>query len=417
MLKSVLQLLHVYSSDVKLITRDVRLYIVALALVWFNFQVSSLILNLYLRSQGYAESEIGWVNSTLAIGLSIMVLPSSFILNRIQVRLLLQISIILFALFSFFTWTVHPYWAILTFAALSGTMLAAIRVTTGPFFMSNSAPQERATVFSFSSAADVLAGVLAFTIAGKLATLVEAWIGDIVIAYRYALYMGSIVGLTAIIPLHMIKKQVTLSGAGNTALTWQQLKNSHRLYVRIVLLGACVGLSAGIIIPFLNLFVSDKFGIHSDTIGWLFTFATAAGFVGALTGPIFVRLVGLIRTLSAINIISIPFIIAMAHSDAMPVVFISIVIRSGIMGMSFPLTTNLCLEQCRPNQRGLVNAVTLFSINFSWMAAMAAGGYLIEDFGYKSAFYVMIVLSIAASISYHVFFRRPEQTYPTSYAE
>ncbi|UCE25588.1 MAG: MFS transporter [Candidatus Zixiibacteriota bacterium] len=392
-----------------MISRNVWLYIVALALVWFNFQVSTLILNLYLRSQGYAESEIGWVNSTLAAGLSVMVLPSALILSRIHIRPLMQISIILFAVFSFSMWTVHPYWAILGLGTLSGTMLATIRVTAGPFFMSNSSRRERAAVFSFSSAADVLAGVFAFAVAGKLATLAETWIGDAVVAYRYTLYMGSIVGLTAIIPILRLKKPVILSGASGSDLSWRQLKNGCRLYSRVILLGMCVGLSAGVIIPFLNLFLSDKFGVHPGTIGWLFTFATAAGFVGAMMGPIFVRRAGLSDTLVAINILSIPFIIIMTHSNAIAVVSISIIIRSGIMGMSFPLTTNLCLEQCRPHQRGLVNAVTLFSINFSWMAAMVVGGYLIENLGYEFAFYVMIVLTIAAAISYYVFFKKPEQ--------
>ena len=170
-----------------------------------------------------------------------------------------------------------------------------------------------------------------------------------------------------------------------------------------------MGLSAGIIIPFLNLFVSDKFSLHSDTIGWLFALATAATFIGAMTGPILVRATGLIRTLIAINILSIPFIIIMAYSNVLVIMSIAVIIRSGIMGMSFPLTTNLCLERCRANERGLVNAVTLLSINFSWMIAMAVGGYLIENCGYTFTFNIMIVLCFATALSYYLCFKKPEQ--------
>ena len=409
MLKFVPQHICIYLSDARMISRNVWLYIIALALVWFNFQVSSLILNLYLRAQGYVESEVGLVNSALALGFSIMVLPSAFVMNRVRFGTLMQISIVLFSVFSFSMWTVHPYWAILGLAILSGTMLAAIRVTVGPYFMSNSTHRERATIFSFSSAADVLAGVIALAVAGKLATLIEMWVGDVVVAYRYTLYMGSVVSLLAIIPIRALKKPATLSEANSIGLHWQQLRKGWRLYARIFLLGTCVGLSAGIIIPFLNLFVSDKFSLHSDTIGWLFALATAATFIGAMTGPVLVRSTGLVRTLIIINILSIPFIIIMAYSNDLAIVFIAIIIRSGIMGMSFPLTTNLCLEQCHPYERGLVNAVTLFSINFSWMIAMAIGGYLIEDFGYAFTFGIMIVLCIATAISYYVCFRAPEQ--------
>jgi MFS family permease len=409
LLKFIPQHLRVYLSDARMISRSVWTYIIALALVWFNFQVFSLILNLYLRALGYVESEIGWVNSSLALGFSIMVLPSALVMSRIRFGPLMQTSIILFAAFSFSMCTVHSYWAVLGLAVLSGTMLATIRVTAGPFFMCNSTPRERATIFSFSSSADVLAGVIAFAVAGKLATLIEMWVGDVVVAYRYTLYMGSVVSLLAIIPMRVLKKPATLSEANSISLHWQQLRKGWRLYAPVFLTGMCVGLSAGIIIPFLNLFVSDKFSLHSDTIGWLFALATAATFIGAMTGPILVRATGLIRTLMAINIVSIPFIIVMAYSNVLAIVAIAIIIRSGIMGMSFPLTTNLCLEQCRPYERGLVNAVVLFSINFSWMIAMTVGGYLIENCGYTFTFDIMIVLCLATALSYYLSFKKPEQ--------
>jgi len=401
--------LRAYLADAKLISRDLWLYILALALVWFNFEVFSLILNLYLQSQGYGTSEIGWVNSLFAWGLSIMVLPSAFIMSRVRFGLLVQTSIVLFALFSVAMCTVSPFWAILGLALLSGTMLAAIRVTAGPFFMCNASSRERATVFSFSSAADVFAGVVAFAAAGKLAMLIDKWVGDIVVSYRYTMYIGSIVSLLALIPVVALKQARPLADEHTRGASWQQLRTRWRLYGRILLLGSCVGLSAGIIIPFLNLFISERFGLHSDVIGWLFAVATLATFIGAMAGPIVVRSIGLTGTLIAIHIAAIPFIAIMAYSNNLGVVFTAVIIRCGIMGMSFPLISNFCLELCRPDERGVVNAVTLFSINFSWMIAMAIGGYLIEGFGYTFTFNVMIVLYIATVLVLFTCFAKAER--------
>lgn len=401
--------LGAYLSDARMISRDVWLYIFALALVWFNFQVFSLILNLYLQAQGYVTSEIGWVNSLFAWGLSIMVLPSAFVMSRVRFGLLVRTSIILFALFSVAMCTVSPFWAVLGFAVLSGTMLAAIRVTAGPFFMCNASSRERATVFSFSSAADVFAGVVAFAVAGKLAMLIDKWVGDIVVSYRYTLYMGSIVSLLALIPLLALKQARPPSDTDSRGVTWRQLRTRWPLYRRILLLGSCVGLSAGVILPFLNLFVSDQFGADSDVIGWLFAAATLATFIGAMAGPIVVRSIGLTGTLIAIHIASIPFIVVMAYASHPGTVFTAVIIRCGIMGMSFPLVSNFCLELCRPDERGAVNGLTLFSINFSWMIAMAIGGYLIEGFGYTFTFNVMIVLYIATALVLFACFGKAER--------
>jgi len=402
------QQLRTYLSDARLISRNVWLYIFALALVWFNFQVSSLILNLYLQAQGYANSEIGWVNSLFAWGFAIMVLPAAFVMSRVRFGPLMHTSTILFAVFSMAMYTVYPFWAILGLAILSGTMLATIRAMAGPFFMCNATSRERATVFSFSSAADVLAGVVAFALAGKLAMLIDTWVGDIVVGYRYTLYMGSLVSLLAIIPIAGLKRPTTPSDANSRGVTWRQLRIRWRLYYRIFLLGSCVGLSAGIILPFLNLFISDQFGIHSDAIGWLFAVATAATFIGAMAGPILVRSIGLTATLIAIHILSIPLVAVMAYSNNLAIVSVSIIIRAGIMGMSFPLISNFCLELCRPGERAMVNAVTLFSINFSWMVAMAIGGYLIQDLGYTVTFNVMIVLYIATVLIFFACFGKAE---------
>jgi MFS family permease len=386
-----------------MISRNAWLYIAALAFVWFNFQVIALILNLYLRDLGYSESHIGWVNSSLAAGFAFMVLPSAVVLSRVRLKPLMQTSIVLFSVFSIAMVSVQPFWAIIGLAVLAGTMLAAVRVTVGPFFMSNSTGKERATLFSFSSAADVLAGVIAFAGAGKLAAVIQTWLNDSITAYRYTLYVGAAVSLLALIPIRMLDKPMASTVAGN-GLRWQRMTDRWRLYLRIWIAGTCVGLSAGVVVPFLNLFLSDRFGLSSDAIGMLLAIATAATFMGAMMGPVFVRSLGLVRTLVVIHAVSLPMIATTAYSGMLVVVSAAIVLRSALMGMSFPLVTNFFLEICRPEQRGIVNAVGLFSINSSWMASMAIGGYLIEGPGYTTAFNAMLVLYVVTALVFLTFF-------------
>jgi predicted MFS family arabinose efflux permease len=398
-----------YVSELKMFSRNARLYLTGIFLVWLNFQVFMLLFNLYLRELGYVEGDIGWINSSRAIGMSVMALPAAWVISRIRLKPVLLVGCLLLTLFSFAMCTFDLFFVIFSFSVLSGAMLAAIRVAAGPFFMRNSTRKERTLLFSAAFAVHVLAGMAASGGAGEMVTAFDGVIGDIVLSYRYTLYVGIIFSLAAFIPLALIKASDPSSEENRIDLSWRQLKERGRFYVRITLANFLVGLGAGLVIPFLNLFFRDRFNLSPDTIGWFYFCVTGSMFLGTMVGPILTKKFGLVRTVVITQLASMPFMLVLSYSYILPLVFVAFVIRGGLMNLGIPIVTNFTLELCRKNEQGLVNALLMLSWTSSWMVSTAVGGSMIESYGYTVTFNTTIILYVVSSLIYFWFFRKSEK--------
>ena len=398
-----------YVGELKMFSRNVRLYLSGLFLIWVNFQIFILLLNLYLKELGYPEGDIGWVNSSRAIGMSLMALPIAMLINRIRLKPLLLAGCALLAVFSFGMSTFSPLFAIMAFSILSGMTLAVFRVAAGPFFMRNSTPKERTLVFSTSFAVNVLAGMVASAGSGNLVNILTEKLGDPILGYRYTLYGGIALSFLAFIPLAMIKAADPSAEESPLSFSWSMLKARRRFYFKVSFVNFLVGMGAGLIIPFLNLYFQDRFHLGPATIGWFFFFVTFSMFVGVLVGPVLTKRFGLVRTVVFTELLSIPFMFILSYSYFLPLAFIAFVMRGGLMNMGAPLVTNFAMELCDKHEQGLVNALLMLTWTSSWMVSTAIGGWMIEAEGYTFTLNITIVLYVVSALVYFQFFRRAEQ--------
>jgi len=303
----------------------------------------------------------------------------------------------------------HEFFIIYGFSVLSGMTLAFFRVAAGPFFMRNSTPTERTLLFSASFAAHVLAGMVAAAGGGEAADLLGNLVGDEVLGYRYALYIGIGVSTLGLLPFSLIQASDPSKEESRLHLSWRQFKERGRLYFKISIVNFLVGTGAGLIIPFLNLYFRDRFDLPADTIGWFYFFVSFSMFVSVLSGPVLAKRLGLVRTIIISQLISIPFLLVLAHSYVLPLVVMAFIVRAGLMNMGVPLVNNFSMEISRKGERGLVNALLMLSWTSSWMISTAVGGWLIEQRGYTFTIHVTVVLYLLSSVIYYWLFHSYER--------
>ncbi len=398
-----------YRRELKLFSRNVRLYLIGLFMIWVNFQIFQLLFNLYLKELGYAAGAIGWVNSSRAIGMSLMAIPAAIIINRIRLKPVLMMGCALLAVFSFFMATVSTLFLIISFSIFSGMSLAVFRVAAGPFFMRNSTPVERTLLFSTSFAVNVLAGMAASAGSGEMVTIIGGAVGDIIHGYRYTLYIGIVLSSLAFIPLAMIKSSKPSREENRLTLSREQLRRRGGFYFRIAIVNFIVGTGAGLIIPFLNLYFRDRFDLPPDTIGWLFFAVTASMFFGSLSGPALTKKFGLVRTVVVTQLMSIPFMFILSYSYVLPLVVFAFVMRGGLMNLGTPIVTNFAMELSDKREQGFVNALLMLSWTSSWMVSTAVGGTLIEVYGYSTTINITMGLYIFSAFIFYYFFRGYEE--------
>ncbi|RME19217.1 MAG: MFS transporter [Candidatus Zixiibacteriota bacterium] len=403
-----------YVHNVRRFSKNARLYLIGSFLLGVNFQVFQLLLNLYLKELGFGEGQIGMVNSSRALGMTMMAIPAALLLSRIRLKPVLLSTVGLFALFSFGLASSRQYLLLAGFALLAGMCFAFYRVAAAPFFMRNSTPAERTHLFSFSFSMMLLAGMLGSIGAGKLVMLLTAATGDVIMGYEYTLYIGIGFGLLALLPFGAIKAAAPSAEERRITFNWQQARSRVGFYVKITLANFLIGVGAGLIIPFLNLYFRDRFHLQPDNISYYYFFVQCAMLIGTLTGPLLTRRFGLVRSIVLTQMLSIPFMLILSYAYFLPLAVVAFVIRGGLMNIGVPLGTNFAMEICEREEQGLVNALLMVSWTGSWMVSAAVGGHLIEQYGYTVTLNVAALLYVLSVIVYFTFFRQVEQRHKTS---
>lgn len=397
-----------YSHHLGLFSRNARLYLFGSFLIGINFQVFMLLLNLLLKELGYVEGDIGLVASSRAVGMSVIAIPAGMLLSRVRLKPILMGSCVLFAFFSYFIATTQQFVLLLGFSILSGMAFSFYRVASGPFYMRNSTPEERTYLFSFSFGTNLMAGMIGAAGAGRLATVIGERSGDMVWGYQCTLFIGIGVSLLALIPFLLIRSAPPSKDEDRITLTRAQFGRRGRFYAKVFVTNFMIGMGAGLIIPFLNLYFRDRFNLAPDTIGLYYSIVHGSMLVGSLAGPVLVKRLGLVRTVVVTQVLSIPFMIMLSYTFWLPLAVLAFVLRGGLMNLGVPLVTNLGMELAEKKEHGLVGALLMVGWTSSWMVSAAVGGSLIEHYGYTFTMNLTIVVYLFSTVMFYRMFRRAE---------
>ncbi|MFH1374982.1 MAG: MFS transporter [bacterium] len=397
-----------YFYDIGRFSRNAKLYLAGSFLMAINMQVFLLLLNLYLKEAGFAESQIGLIVSSRSAGVSLLAIPAALLLSRVRLKPILVVACVLFAAFSFGIVWYRSLSMLVLFSLLAGGTFAFYRVAAGPFYMRNSTPVERTHLFSFSFGTMILAGMVGSLGAGKLATYIADLLNNTVFGYQYTIYVGITVSLLAVIPFLLIRASQPSAEENRVTLTPAQLKKRGRFYLKITSVNFAIGLGAGLIIPFLNLYFRDRFHLAPDAIGGCFFGVQLAMLIGSLAGPVLARKFGLVRAVVLTQLSSIPFLLILAYTYSLPLAIAAFVIRGGLMNIGVPIITNLGMELSQKQEQGLVNALLMVAWTSSRMVATALGGSMIEAYGYTVTMNITVILYVLSSLMFFRFFRHSE---------
>jgi len=398
-----------YWSSVGLFSRNARLYLIGWFLIGFNVSCFQLLLNLYLKELGYLEGDIGVIQSYRALGMTAVAIPAALLMSRMRLKPLLLLSCLLLGGFSVGLIALTKMTALMTFGALTGVAATFFQIAAGPFYMRNSTARERTHLFSLSFAAHLVAGMIGSWGAGSLVTYVGVATGDMLSGYRVALYVAAGISVLAMIPFALIRGNGPTDEESRISLTVEQLRRRGGFYFKISLVNFLIGAGAGLIIPFLNLYFRDRFGLQPDQIGFYYILLSLGMLVGTLCGPLLTPHLGLVRTIVLTQVASIPFMLTLSYSYLLLLAVPAFVLRGGLMNLGVPLSNNFSMELSEKKERGLVNALLGVSWTGSWMVSVAIGGQLIEHYGYTLVLNITAGLYVVSSLTYYLFFGSVEQ--------
>lgn len=394
-----------YLAHLRLFSPNVRKFLAGSFFMGFGYTVFLLLFNLYLKQVGFAEGRIGSVVAASSVGMVLAAIPAAMIIDRFRIKYILMLAAFMDATALVSQAVSTSLWSLRMMSGLSGAMWTVHFIAASPFFMRNSTPVERPYIFGINMALGRLSGFIGALAGGMLPSYLAEKGVALIYGYRYTLASAGIfvaIALFAYIPIRS-KKPVR---ADRQPLREQFGRRNWPILIRLITPHFLIGTGAGLVIPFLNLYFLQRFGLASDAIGRIFSFGSLFAVAGFLIGPAVAKRIGLIKTIVTTQLLSIPFFVMLAFTHHIYVAVFAFMLRGTLMNMAWPMYNNFAMEMVPEKNQAGTNSVLSLAWNSSWMISAGLGGIIIERSGFTTVMLVTMALYVVSSISAWILFNK-----------
>ncbi len=347
----------------------------------------NLFLNFYLKALGLGAEFQGLMNALPALSLVVAGLPAAALARRVSYARTLQLGAGL-AVGGFLTLaTAGGAAQTIAGALLQGVGAAFLVVSGAPFMTNNSTEAERVSLFSVQTALMTGAGFFGNIVGGR----VPGWYGALVGlgaqdlgSIRAALLAGGAFQLLGLIPLGFLRPSGKPRAPGRT-LAIQDKGGMARL----VLPNVFVGLGAGAVIPFLNVFIQGKFGVSYASLGQLFAWTSLATVVAVLVQPWLVARLGRLWAILIVQGSSLPFLAILGFAPELWMVTVALFTRGALMNAASPVYSAYAMDSLPEEDRGMYAAVNTIGWDSGWAVASLGSGAIQSALGFEGAFHLL----------------------------
>lgn len=380
----------------------------------------AVVFNLYVLAAGRTQAELGLVLSLTTLGAAIAVLPAGAAGDAWGRRPALIAGGLVAAVATFAQCSVTSLPALLLFGVVSGATGAALAVAAVPALVESAPPGGAATLLSIAGAvgiAGTTAGsALAGWLPGHIGALVTAVLGhapDLLERYRLTLYLGLASAGVAVLPLLVWYRDAHRPvGVRESIASFRSGVGIGGVGAPYLLANVLLGLGAGFVIPYLNVYLTRDRAIPLQTYGVI---AAAGSLVLACVtalAPLVARRVGMPATVALGQLLSLPALAAMALARSTPLLAVAYCARLGLMDGNAPAAQGWVTERLPAAQRGVYSGLVLVAFQVPWSVTSALGGWLAGRIGYDPLFALTALFYVPAALVFWLGYRNLRGRFP-----
>lgn len=405
-----------YLLMMRTFSKNVYRMLAAQAFYGMAYGIFMVLLNLYLKEAGFDEGTIGRILACQALSAALSSIPWGRFADQTSRRLTFCCGLMILGLgFLFILLSIEPWWIYVS-AIIGGAGNGALLVSVLPFLQENSRRRQRTYLFSLSFSltlfAEIIAGILAGYLPGFFERVLPSLATSHLESFRLTLWLGVFCMALALIPAVMIDGTLS-QRPGNKNLPegspqdHQDISMPWGLLSRFILTTSLVGLGAGLIVPYFNLYFRDWAKADVIHIGAVFSLGQIGMVTGGLLTPLISRRMSPAWGVAATQMASLPFMLIMAWRHELWVCAACFIFRGTFMNMGVPLRQELLMSSIGPRFRARASALDSMSWNLAWAVSMIFSGELIKSSGYQTCLYLTFSLYLISGILFWWFFHNP----------
>jgi MFS family permease len=362
---------------------------------------------------------IGAMFTVGAIATGLIALPAGLLCERIGVKKAILIGLAA-NLANLAQILVSQPTNLLIGSLVSGLVGTLAFVSSAPFMIENSSPDERTYLFSFQSTLGIIMAVAGSLIGGFLPDLFNARLGlstgvdGSAVGYRFSLAISVALSLAAVFPILLVKEQKRSGGQSMFDLLSLRNVRSRRTIIKFMIPTAIIGFGAGFVVPLVNPFFKQRYGATPEQVGVISSLGNVTLGIAILVTPVLSRRLSKARFVVLCQYLSMPFIMLTSFSPTLTWAGTSYIVRTSLMNMAGPIGTTFEMEMVTPTERATTTGLMVMSDSIPRAATATISGVMMTKSDFSYPFLYMTVSYFVASSLYFTFFRNAEAKTPSS---
>lgn len=372
------------------------------AAVWF-------LLSLYLNEIGYSKIELGTVIFLMSIFSVLPLLPAGYISDRFGRRRMIFLGIFVSVVGMALLVRADLHSEFYLGASVWGLGHSLYMPSFMGFMSEKVQEQRRKFLFSFQMFSGTVASACAILVFGFMPGSLSNFLGiTIREGYKVTILISIWFILAQLSPLILTKKEEKKKKGPSSQMKEKKLPPLPKLtLLQLCIPMALLGLGAGLIVPFFQVYFQWRFGISVEEIGILFSLTNFLWALAYLMMPKIAKKRGSVRAITTVQALAIMALVAIPASPNFIFVSIAYITRMVLMNMTWPIYQSYSLSQVPDEHRSFTISSTNFSFNGLRAVTPFIAGFLFE-ISLEVPFLITAVLYTIATTSFYLFFRGKE---------
>ena len=380
-----------------------------------------LVLNIFLRKQGFSDPEIASFNSLRFIGALIFAFPLGIYIRGKKLKPFFLLAAIIVPITSaLIIESVHNETIPLIKLSflLWGVGMMLMRVCSLPFIIRNTTQDNSTEALSLSASTWSLATIFSGIIISGLDWMNYYSFGSWIIYFneRNILWIITILGISAIIFALRISEKAPDNIQKDSTVFSLYKQYDWTVIIKALSPLIMISIGAGLTIPFVNLFFNSVFHLSASEFSILGSITAFLVFTFSLLVPSIRKKYGYWFTIVIVQAISICCLIVMAlmelyvnYSFALIVALIAYIFRQPLMHMAHPASNELLMNYVGKKNQELISALSSSLWSASWFVSAKVFEWLrLLDFQYYEIFLITAGLYIIGNILFALLIREYE---------
>ncbi len=379
-------------------TSNARNYLAAAALQNAGYGVIGTVFAIYLKDRGFSEAVVGDVEGALALAAAVVCLMLPPLVSSVGYRRLMVAAGLLIAIARLGQAYAPAALMVVGLGLVFGLGDGMMQTLSTAFLSENAARGSRTRLFTVDYITRIAAMVVGSLLGGVAPVLLRPLVGEAE-AFRLTIVLAAaIMAASAIFALRIVDRPHT---DDHPRVGWLASLKGFRSWNRVVRLlipEMLISLGAGLVMPFVALFLRHQVGATVTEVGFIQAVSAVAMALAALATPRLSRRIGLAGTVVITELASLPFLIMIPFSTSLPLTAVLFWLRGMLMNMSWPIYNQLSMEALPPHDKPLVAGWVRFGWSVAWLAGSAIGGRLMEQ-SYTAPYFYTAGLYALGSIA------------------